>query len=307
MKILLVFDVKNWALDREAAAIIKYNPEYNIEKMEATRFEKNYFKTYTLVHSMNWYILHRYCKEVSGGIRSHNYELLHNELANRVFPKFKALMTCSKRVHDKVKNKNTNVIYAPQGVMQDKFIFSKRKKRDKMVMGFVGQKTFGGFPGSKLVDIKGFHFVLLPLIERLKKYKNIEFKVCDNNYRNALPFDTMPSFYQDIDCLLSTSIEEGTPNSILEAMSSGRTVLATNTGIAPEVINNFENRFIVDRYYNQEQANITIQQFENTIIYLNNNRELLDIWGEQNRKTIEDNWTWKQRAKHFIELFNLYK
>jgi len=87
MKILLVADVPNWAFDRDADAVIKYLPQYQIYKTYTGNFNPSFLKQYDHVHFMNWLEGMPYVPKVSGGVSSHNFELLHKGDAKRMFPK----------------------------------------------------------------------------------------------------------------------------------------------------------------------------------------------------------------------------
>jgi len=49
-------------------------------------------------------------------------------------------------------------------------------------------------------------------------------------FRGNIPYDQMPLVYQGLDVVLSTSLNEGTPVALIEAMASGRVVVSTDVG-----------------------------------------------------------------------------
>lgn len=59
-------------------------------------------------------------------------------------------------------------------------------------------------------------------------------------------FRDVSQFYRVIDLYIITSRSEGMPKAILESMASGIPLISTRVGIAPEVIENGKNGFLVD-------------------------------------------------------------
>ncbi len=57
--------------------------------------------------------------------------------------------------------------------------------------------------------------------------------------------DDMPAIYPAIDLIVSASRQEGLPISLLEAMASGRAILATSVGEVPSLIRNQETGLLV--------------------------------------------------------------
>ncbi|MGQ9671488.1 MAG: glycosyltransferase family 4 protein [Desulfosoma sp.] len=55
----------------------------------------------------------------------------------------------------------------------------------------------------------------------------------------------MPSIYADLDVLVVSSNNEGTPVSAIEAMAAGRPVVATRVGGLPDIITDSENGYLV--------------------------------------------------------------
>jgi len=58
--------------------------------------------------------------------------------------------------------------------------------------------------------------------------------------------DDMDKFYQDLDIYINTSVHEGIPMSVLEAMSHGLPVVVPNVGGFPEIVEEGINGYLVD-------------------------------------------------------------
>lgn len=106
----------------------------------------------------------------------------------------------------------------------------------------------------------------------------------------------MPDIYNKSDILVVPSIYENCPITILEAMSSGKIVVASRVGGIPEIIIDGYNGFLFESGNFTELAEILISIFEGTV----------DISKIQNnaRKTIIRDYNWDIRGK---EIYNQYK
>jgi glycosyltransferase involved in cell wall biosynthesis len=235
-------------------------------------------------------------------VSSHNYELKHIDSAKRNFPKYKAVTAKSKILYDKIIGMNDNIFLTRGGVRDD--LFYPSYKRSKIfTIGWVGRPTNGSLKGPK-IDIKGYHTILLPIIEKLKNEK-VKFKICDNIYNKVVPYEEMNIFYNNIDLYICTSYREGHPNPVFESAAAGKAIISTRVGCAAEMINhgNDGNGFIIDAYNTGDDIPKTIDKFVEYILYLKDNQELCKMMGERSRKIIEDNWTWEKRSKDWIPFF----
>ncbi len=150
----------------------------------------------------------------------------------------------SKQQHGDFGFKNTNQYVIANGVFLDKFQPNLELNKPT-VIGFAGRyHTAKGYP--YLFETMG-----------LLKDKNIIFKIAgggaslDNPEVKTLfeqyQLDTkkvhlldqisdMPAFYQSIDAFLMTSITEGFPNVLVEAMASGLPCISTDVGDAKYIV-----------------------------------------------------------------------
>lgn len=289
MKILLVPDVPNWAFDRDADAVIKYLPQYDISKKFNRKVRQSDFKEYDLVHFMNWSEGAKFGSKVSCGVSSHNHELRPESNHAKKFPQFKGMIATSQKLYNSIKEYNVNSFCAQGGVHEDIFLPNVRNE-SKFVIGWVGQ---AGGP----VDIKGYKTYLEPLMAALSEYKDIEFKVLSNTYKKAQPYSKMPDFYKDIDVQLCTSKAEGAPNPMFEAASSAKALISTDVGAISECIQEGVNGYLVK--FDED----VVLRLKEKILCLYRDRSLCLQMGQEGRKIIEKDWTWKKRVKNWIPFF----
>lgn len=150
----------------------------------------------------------------------------------------------SQQQHQKFGFRNQHQSVIANGVFLDKFQINKNL-HEPTVIGFAGRyHTAKGYP---------YLFEMLGLL----KEKNIIFKIAGsgaslNNPDVKALFDQygldekkvhlldqvkdMPTFYQSIDAFLMTSITEGFPNVLVEAMASGLPCISTDVGDAKYII-----------------------------------------------------------------------
>jgi len=99
----------------------------------------------------------------------------------------------------------------------------------------------------------------------------------------------MVRFYNDLDIYLCISKSEGSPYGILESASCGKICIGTNTGIIPLVLPKW---FIID------QTNDIVSQVNSKLDYLKSlPKEVLQQIGSNNRKFIEQNFSWWRNIK----------
>lgn len=164
----------------------------------------------------------------------------------------------------------------------------------ELVIGWVGnsQRKVDG------IDLKGLHTIIKPAIKELQdEGYNIKEQYADRmeKWRSS---DEMFDYYGDIDICLCTSIHEGTPLPILEAMACGVPIISTNVGIVPEIFGEEQNKFNIGDRINDRY---TINKLKEKIIDLYNNRYLFKILSEENIKSIE-----KYNITGTLKLFEEY-
>ena len=112
--------------------------------------------------------------------------------------------------------------------------------------------------------------------------------------KKPFPFSSMPDFYRSLDLYICASDNEGTPNTVLEAMATGVAVISTDVGIVPELFGEKQSKFIL-----KERSTAS---FKNNMLKFLNNPELIKTLGEENLNEI-GTWTWENQSTKFSEFF----
>ena len=303
MKILLIADVPGWAWDNKAKAIMKYLPQHEFKKVFIKDFKPKMINDFDVVHSLSWSMSETIAPLITANISSFHFKLKHKKKFDSIMPKYRCISTVSRQLYDIIKkiDINENLYCCPNGVDHNVFV-PDRKKHDDFTVGWVGNPTEGGFDRSNgKMDIKGFGHILKPLMKRLGN--RVKFKLHACKWKQAIPHEQMAEFYRDVDVMLCTSICEGTPNPMFEGASSGCALLSTKVGAISDCIENGVNGFTIPTYDKQSEADDRIGKFEKSILWLSTHREKCRAMGEESRKIIENNWTWEQRAKQWIPVF----
>jgi glycosyltransferase involved in cell wall biosynthesis len=311
MKILLLYDVKGWAWYLKANAIKLNLPEYDIHVKCQNEFTPKDLTTYDTIHFFDWECGIGFAKHVNvtTSVTSHNHELLNWDYAKVNIPKFSAISCISKEIHDRLKSQGLNkVLYTCQNGVNDKLFFPKSKPdNSKFTVGWVSQRTSGGFQKGGKIDIKGYQHVLLPLKEKLKQYTDIDLIEHSETWKTATPHSDMPKLYHKFDVLISTSFLEGTPGSIFEGAATGLPVISTAVGCVPELVTNMHNGILIPTYKDAAEATARIDDFIKWILYLRDNRDICRKMGEANRIEVEKNWSWAIKSKCWIPVFENHK
>lgn len=118
------------------------------------------------------------------------------------------------------------------------------------------------------------------------KYKNINFLGFKNPFR----------YYKRASILAYPSIcEENQPLSILEAMSYGLCVIASNIGGIPELVKHMETGLLFEPRNERD--------FKEKLDYLINNPEEIKRMGRNARKFVKKNFDWKRVVKQYEEVY----
>lgn len=159
----------------------------------------------------------------------------------------------SLKQHKQFGFENKNQVFIPNGIDLEKFRFVERDFSNPITVGFVGRNH----------KAKGIPY-LFEVMSAFKDDPRIEFRVAGKGLSlsdkeigdlskkfvigtNVTLLDAvkeMEDFYHGIDVLLMTSITEGFPNVLIEAMATGAICISTDVGDARYIIN--DDDYIAD-------------------------------------------------------------
>lgn len=311
--IALIVDIKGWAFDI-AANIIKQDLQ-DVFKIDIFYSKSEEFnddllsiikkvKDYDIIHFFWRKTLLNFCdidfqnkliennidinilrQKISTGVYDHLFidDPNFNEVFNNACKKY---VTSSNKLYE-IYCQNDN-IKNPWGILGDTFdekIFYpknlerlKRNTNSPLVLGWAGNSEWNNKEkdeNGQVIDFKGFHTILMPVINGLKdEGYDIELYFADKN-TNYIPNDKMYEYYNKLDIYFCVSITEGTPKPILEAMGCGVPIITTDVGVVQEYMGVKQKHFIIgERKIGQEDNEIR-EQLKSKIIELYNNRELL--------------------------------
>lgn len=324
-RVALVVDTDTWAYANISRQIARALPEHDVEIIAHTRFD-NYFQLLAVLDSYDY--IHIFWREVllaldtpynesyaaqlgcdlrvfldrffrtrpvSTSVYDHFF-LTPEEVAKRteIFNRAIGYTVSSKKleaIYEKLPHYPRPAMVFPDGVDLDLFKPANLERFDRIrdrpiIIGWVGNSKWG----PELGDVKGVDTILRPAIEQLQQEGlDIVEHFADRQIR-MIAHDEMPDYYTAIDLYICTSLIEGTPNPILEAMASGIPVISTNVGLVTELFGPKQREFILkDR---------SIKALKAAIRRLATNRELFRELSEENLASIQA-WDWKLIAPRF--------
>lgn len=343
-RIALICDIKNWAFDIGANVIKKYLKEkyvIDIFYLNDSKYNQDLFliledtKNYDIIHFFWRKVLLQFDDErfkeqirakygnekeyidqvsekISTGVYDHlfleaeNIELYKN-VFNRYTKKYVVSSTKLYDIYSSISEYKKPCMVLGDVVDDEKFKihnanrFADFEKKDReLVIGWVGNSNWN----IKYMDFKGFHTIIEPVLnELISEGYSIKKHYADKNIKSRTN-DEMPEYYSEIDLCLCTSMTEGTPRPIIEAILCGVPIITTDVGIAKDVFKEKQQNFIIG-----ERTDITYdekirQALKNKIICLLKNRNLLNEISNENLsiKTLDT----KNIIKKYDEYFQKF-
>lgn len=316
-RIAAVYDVEGWAWHHRALGLRKYAPPgYRVDTIPQSQFNYQSLRAadYTAIFLMSWIdmlpvvgancwtqvtnsgLQYRYCPgseeyPVRCASKNKNRSTAKNRLRA-----FQGIICIDPRATGFVKSVNSGTVHIRTGIDHAHYVPKPFRKDNRVTIGWCGKS----FADSHIWTPKGRHEVLNPL--RKKLGNRVRWKLNFNTHQTALTRKQMVDWYADIDLLLVTSSCEGTPSTLLEAMSCGRPFLATDVGIVSEVLRDNPNcGWLLPGYINVEGAGAVVEAAGHKIRELILDRDALILAGAEARMTIEAGWTWEELAPRWLE------
>lgn len=304
VNILLIPNMPDWALDKNAKDIIKYNnSELEFDIAYFSDFKSNikkYYNEYDLLFPMyinlffNLQKMNLPLDKVITGIRSfiswdrggtlppgYNVKPPYN-VTKRLRKALLINTNCKKLWY--VFSKYFPVIHTKYTCDLEVYFPGKKSKHDNLIVGWAGSLTNHG-------NKRGFFDIIVPVCEAVDGVK----LVVQNSEREWVTDENkMREFYNSLDLYICASRSESGPRPVLEASACGVPVLTTDVGMVPELIENNVNGFIVDR--NRDA-------FVKKLEYIVNNRDRLPEMGRAARRKMENEFNWKHLIFQWIDFF----
>lgn len=168
---------------------------------------------------------------------------------------------------------------------------------------------------SRLINRKGISYLLEAFIEFNRKYNKTKLILVGSgdleeelksriqlagissavDFIGAINHDELPNYYKQADVFVLPSLNEGMSNSLLEAMSSGLAIVATNTGGTAELVD--QNNGIIIKKGNQSDIINALEK-----MYLD--KKLLHDYGANSRRKVET-MSWQVAASRYNKIYEL--
>jgi len=199
------------------------------------------------------------------------------------------------------------IFIVPMGVDVSLFkLKEKQEKRNRVQLLFVGRLSIAKgivylikalpviiskFPETKLaiIGLGQEKSKFEKLVDKLNLRQNVDFLGGIDNQK-------LPKYYQEADIFVLPSLTEGTPVTVLEAMSCGCPVVATKVGGLPSLIKNKKNGLLVNVKSSTE--------ISRAVIRILSENDLRDKIIREARKTVEERYNWPIIVNRFK---NIYK
>ena len=159
-----------------------------------------------------------------------------------------------------------------------------------LVVGWVGNSRWIMEDG---MDRKGFCTIVQPAMEQLvAEGESLVLHAADRHER-MIPLHAMVDYYASIDVLICSSLHEGTPNPVLEAMACGVPIISTDVGVIPDLFGTRQKKFIIQR---------SIESVKEALREIRHHPELLQALSEENLRAIQ-NWTRDEESRRWLLFF----
>lgn len=195
------------------------------------------------------------------------------------------LSVANKKIYDSCIGKHDNIVLAPGGVDTDIFYYEKKIIfPEKIRVGWTGSRD--NFNNVEM-DYRG-----LNIIETACNELGYIFTPAIREEKLRTEQEMINYYHNDIDIYVDMSLLAGRQNGLVEAGSCGLPCISYSCGIATDLIENGISGFISYRNVESLKEKLT------SIISIANR------CGENIRKNIENQWSWKVQVDIFEKMFN---
>jgi len=251
-------------------------------------------------------------------------------LENHLVKKVKRTIVLNKSVREelisKTKIKPTDISILPMGTNTDIFnpsidlddVRERYELRDKFIVLFVGRiREDKGLEylvkaANTVINQSGYRdvqFVLVGPTEEFVLEQNHKSSYFErivgliNEYNlqshviltGAVPFDDLRRLYTAADIFVLPSITEAAPQSVIEAMSSGKPVIGTKVGAVPTQIIDGQSGFVIDPGNDGDLSE--------KIIFLIDNPDEIRRMGAYARKLAEEEADWSKITTKLLQVY----
>jgi glycosyltransferase involved in cell wall biosynthesis len=246
------------------------------------------------------------------------YKKLFYKYAEKITALFKDKIICVSKLdyeiaRNQLKISETKLILIHHGIRpinfksreeaQQKLLSQLQINKNNIVIGSIANlyKTKGIeylIRAIKLLNDRGINAVAIVIGEGDER-KSLENLIARNNLKNnfilAGKIDNAAKYILAFDIYVCSSVKEGFPYSILEAMQAGLPIVATNVGGTPEMITDGENGLLVEPQNSEKLAQ--------RIRILIENNEIKNIISEQAKKNAKEKFGIEKMIEKTKEIY----
>lgn len=175
--------------------------------------------------------------------------------------------------------------------------------QNKKIIGYIGrfaqEKNPIGF--LKIVEFfKNNNGVLFVMTGDGELFKKVQDKSKRSGLKHKIIFtgqvERMPELFCCLDIIVNTSEIEGFPISILEAMSMGVPIVASNVGGIKELVNQCQNGYLIDDF--------NYKDFADKIKIILNSDNIKNQIAQNNRQKVSQNFIAVRMTEQYLKLYD---
>jgi glycosyltransferase involved in cell wall biosynthesis len=155
-------------------------------------------------------------------------------ITKMVIKRVNKVIILNKSMNSLLSKDNHKLIQIPCGINIEQFKIKRANNPSSFTIGF---------PGDKRRPEKNFSLFEKIVIELKKQFTNIEVI----EFHNLTRQEVIENLSR-LDCLLMTSLREGSPQIIKEAMAAGVPVISTNVGDVAQLLKNVERCSVINSF-----------------------------------------------------------